>query len=94
MLSIPSRQLLSGTRVQLPMTQLKFVWQSDGCVHDVRHPDDRHAYPLGHEPPAPALQVPAPSQVPLQDAPQIVVAGGYVQSADAPSQVPAHRPLD
>jgi hypothetical protein len=62
--------------LQLPPTQLKFIWQSEGWLHDVRQPDVPHAYPFGHEPPAPALHVPTPSHVPLQEAPQMVLVDG------------------
>ncbi len=76
LLSRPSRQSLSATRTQSGAVQVKLVWQSAGCAHEVRQALLPQAKPLAQLPPVPALQPPAASQCPSQAEPQITVVGG------------------
>jgi hypothetical protein len=75
LLSMPSRQSLSGMRTQLGATHWKLGWQSASPLQLVKQAPALQANPFWQAP-APAEQPPAPSQVPLHEAPQTVVAGG------------------
>src|SRR5690349_7866613 len=92
LLSMPSRQSLSGLRSQGVALHWKNGWHPSLLLHVVKQPLEPQARPLGQLPPWTELQVPLPSHLPSQAAPQMVCADGWWQLDDVPSQLPAHEP--